>query len=60
MTKQMRLAMTAATEYAKLVAQGRYPEADQVARTIRDLVGRYTTAGRFALPVAVRRAMQAR
>ena len=50
-------AEAAAAEYRRLVVAGRYPEADQVARTIDTLVGRYTTAGKFVLPPVIRRIM---
>lgn len=59
MTKQLGLAMTAAAEYRQLVALGRYPEADQVARSIDELVGRWSMRGGrrvWAWPAAVRRA----
>lgn len=56
-TRKMQQALTLAAEYARLSRAGRLPEADQAARTIDDLVGRRTAAGRWTLPPAVRRVM---
>lgn len=48
----------AAAEYRRLVAAGRYPEADQVRRTIETLVGRYRQ-GALVLPRRIRQMMGA-
>lgn len=50
-------AEAAAAEYARLVRAGRYPEADQVARTIDELVGRRTATGVWTVPASIRRMM---
>jgi hypothetical protein len=55
-------AVTAAAEYRRLAAAGDYARADQIARTIEDLAGRWTWSARLghrlALPADVARAMR--
>jgi len=59
MTKSQRMALAVgqAERYVELTKGLRYTEADQVERTINDLVGHFTPSGRFMLPKAVRHAM---
>ena len=57
----LNLALAVATEYRALVALGRYPEADQAASTIDELVGTWRwREGQgyvLTLPASVRKEM---
>ena len=53
--QRLELALVCAKEYRTLLAQGRYPEADQVQRTIDGLVGGFTHDGKWVTPVELRR-----
>lgn len=49
-------AESSAAEYARLIRLGRYPEAEQVERTIEELVGRHGARG-LVIPASIRRIM---
>lgn len=52
-TKTLDRALILATDYHALVRRGQYAEADQVARTIDDLVGTRRLTGGFWWPERV-------
>lgn len=55
--KNMERAAIAAAEYRRLVRLKRFPEADQVARTINELVGYWNKSNKWTLPVFIRNEM---
>jgi len=57
-SRALAAALVAAEEYRALVMRGDVVMADQVKRTIEDLVGRWTSPGRWDIPEAVRQAMR--
>ena len=60
--RNQQRALTAANEYRRLAVAGDYARADQIARTIEDLAGRWMWSARLghrlALPADVERAMR--